>query len=155
MHACIHTYHDNHYKHTNIHTYGGCTTKTLPGDPPPIAGQSRYNRDPTGPNRGATLGIAAVSVSSFAILSQALAFSHITGNKKEVTWLGWAAAHWWNSSNRRPIASFQPLPASRFGKHCPARHKRKQYSGTKGTFAQARSVEISETCVGTMHRLSS
>ena len=45
--------------------------------------QSPANCDPTGSNRGATLGIAAVSVSSFDVLSQALAFSHIT--KKEVT----------------------------------------------------------------------
>ena len=52
---------------------------------PPIAGQSRSNRGPTGSNRGATLGIAAVSVSSSAVLSQALAFLHITGKRKEVT----------------------------------------------------------------------
>ena len=52
---------------------------TLPGDPP-IAGQTRSNRCPTGSNRGATLGIAAASV-----LSQTLAFLHRTGKGKEVT----------------------------------------------------------------------
>ena len=48
---------------------------TLPGDPA-IAGQSRSNRDPTDSNRGAALVIAAVSVSVFAVLSQALACLH-------------------------------------------------------------------------------
>ena len=62
--------------------------------------------------------------SSFAVLSQALAFL--------------AGDHWWVSSNCRPIAEFggetsvcrfQPLPAIRFGKHFLALHKRNQHSG--------------------------
>ena len=79
--------------------YGGYPTLLCLGNPKrrPIAIQSRSNRGPTYSNRG------------------------IPGNRK----LGWAGAHWWNSSNCGPIAefgsetsvcSFQPLPAIRFGK---------------------------------------
>ena len=60
------------YIYIYIYINLGVCQITLPGDPP-TAGQSRSNRGPTGSNRGATLGIAAVSVSSSAVLSQASA----------------------------------------------------------------------------------
>ena len=87
----------------------GLSKITLPGNPP-IAGQSRSYRGPTNSNRGAMLGIAAVSVSLLAVLIQALAFLHPYLETGSSDWQaltgGTRPIAVQSPSNRGPIAEF-------------------------------------------------
>ena len=102
-----------------IHCIWGVSKITLPGNPP-IAGQSRSNRGPTNSNRGAMLGIAAVSVSRLAVLSQALAFLHpyletgssdgqaLTGGTRPIAVQSPVAVQSRNSAVKLWFAAFSP-----------------------------------------------
>ena len=114
---------------------GGCRKVTLFGDPP-IAGQSRSNRGPAGSNRGATLGIARFEFRRL-ISSAGLPAYNWKQEGGDVARMGRGSLVELvqSPSNRGPITEFggktsvcgfQTLPASRFGKHCLALHKRNQ-----------------------------
>ena len=116
-----------------------------------VTPESPANRDPTGSNRGATLGIAAYLKRWPSRKQEGIDADRMgTGSLVEFVQ---------SPSNRGPISdfvdktlvcSFHSLPASRLGKNCLGlRPAKSTFRISEGTFACARTVNMSETCVGT------